>query len=60
MNRKEKHVSVLHMYLAKLEKRYENTFEGLGEFADEARFRELIDLYRKIENTKKEIEEFKR
>lgn len=60
MTRKEKHLSVLSMYLAKLEQKYEKDFERLGENQGIDQMRELVNLYHKIEEIKKEIEQINR
>lgn len=60
MTRKEKHLSVLSMYLAKLEQKYERDFERLGENQEIDQMRILVETYHKIEDVKKEIEQINR
>lgn len=60
MTRKEKHLSVLSMYLAKLEQKYEKDFERLGENQGIDQMRNLVETYHKIEEIKKEIEQINR
>ena len=62
MTRKEKHLSVLSIYLAKLEQKYNKDFEKLNEGynQDFAFLREMVELYHKIEEVRKEIEQFNR
>ena len=57
MTRKEKHLSVLSMYLAKLEQKYEKDFERLGENQGIDQMRNLVETYHKIEEVRKEIEQ---
>ena len=61
MTRKEKHLSVLSMYLAKLEQKYEKDFERLGEAYNQGidQMRDLVEAYHKIEEVRKEIEQLK-
>lgn len=59
MTRKEKHLSVLSMYLAKLEQKYEKDFERLEENQGIDQMRNLVETYHRIEEVKKEIEELK-
>lgn len=60
MTRKEKHLSVLSMYLAKLEQKYEKDFERLGENQGIDQMRNLVETYHKIEEITKEIEQLKK
>lgn len=62
MTRKEKHLSVLSMYLAKLEQKYENDFNKLSDSYAQGidQMRELVNLYHKIEEITKEIEQINR
>ena len=60
MTRKEKHLSVLSMYLAKLEQMYERDFERLGENQGIDQMRNLVETYHKIEEITKEIEQLKK
>lgn len=62
MTRKEKHLSVLSMYLAKLEQKYESDFNKLSDSYAQGidQMRELVNLYHKIEEIKKEIEQINR
>ena len=60
MTRKEKHLSVLSMYLAKLEQKYEKDFERLGENQGIDQMRNLVETYHKIEEINKEIEQINR
>lgn len=62
MTRKEKHLSVLSMYLAKLEQKYEKDFDSLGEAYNQGldQMRNLVETYHKIEEITKEIEQINR
>lgn len=61
MTKEEKHLSVLAIYLEQLEKRYDREFNMLGDsVADESRVPKLVELYHKIKDVKKEIEESKK
>lgn len=57
MTRREKHLSVLAIYLADLERRYDKEFERLEQHQTNDNCRVLIDLYHRIEEVKKEIDE---
>lgn len=60
MTGKEKHLSVLSIYLEQMERRYDREFKKLGDsVADETRVPQLVDLYHKIEEIRKEIEQLK-
>lgn len=61
MTKEEKHLSVLAIYLEQLGKRYDREFNMLGDsVADETRVPKLVELYHKIKEVKKEIEELKK